>query len=57
MALPVKAQRIDPEGDRQHSRLGVVGTVKILECFQTQRPPPLLPPGWSHRPPLCFRDH
>lgn len=33
MGLPVKAQRLDPEGDRQHSGLGAVGTAKILKCF------------------------
>lgn len=51
MELPVKAQKLDPEGDREHGGSGVVGIVKIPEGFQNQLAP-LLP--WAgHTGPHC----
>lgn len=51
MGLPVKAQKLDPEGDREHGGLSVVGTVKIPEDSQSQ-PTPLLPQA-GHTGPHC----
>lgn len=47
MGLPVKAQKLDSEDDREHRRLGAIGTVEISEDFVQKFQ------GWSHKAPFC----
>lgn len=52
MGLPVKAQELDPGDDREHRRLGAIGTVKTSEGFLTKVPGPV-----TQGPILCSRDY